>query len=97
MTQHLTAIEPAKEFTIHNCRATFACPLSWSKLSPTTDPEIRACSTCQQNVFRCQGADEIEAHVKAGHCVAVFSDNDVKPMFLGKMEVEYHTADKLKW
>ena len=97
MTQYPVAIEWARDFSIRNCRATFGCPVSWPKLTPTTDPEIRTCSTCRQNVFRCQSADEIETHVKAGHCVAVFSDNKVKPSFVGKMEVEYRTADKLRW
>ena len=97
MNRNLVAIERAQEFTIRNCRATVGCPISWSKLTPTTDPEIRACSTCQQNVFRCQGADEVETHVKAGHCVAVFAEDGAKPLFLGKMEVDYRTADKLRW
>ena len=96
MIRHIEPKMWTEDFVIGNCRAMFACPRKWSKLMPTADTDIRICSSCNANVFRCGNADELERHVKAGRCVAVFVDELEAPMFLGQMQVGYRAGVKLK-
>lgn len=96
MTRHVASNRCTEDFVIGNCRAMFACPKKWYRLLPTVDAEIRICSSCNQNVFRCQNADDLERHVKAGRCVAVFAGEPETPMFLGEMQIGYEAGDKRK-
>ncbi|MCA9068944.1 MAG: TIGR02996 domain-containing protein [Planctomycetaceae bacterium] len=64
---------------IQNCEASeaktiqfdYECPKAWSELTPTQDQDIRHCSTCQQEVFRCHSLIQLEGNVALGRCVAV--------------------------
>lgn len=95
MTRHVASNRCTEDFVIGNCRAMFACPRKWSKLVPTADTSIRRCSSCNEFVFRCRNADELELNVKAGRCVAVFVGELEAPMFLGQMHVDYQPGYKL--
>lgn len=91
-------VEPhvwTEDFVVGNCCVMFACPMKWSKLVPTADADIRICSRCNENVFRCRNAYELELNVRAGRCVPVFVGELEAPMFLGQMQVDYHADDAL--
>ncbi len=94
MTPYVESNTLTADFVIGNCRAKFACPRRWSKLVPTGETDIRMCSRCNENVFCCRNADELERHVNAGRCVAVFVGELEAPMFLGQMQMDYQTGDK---
>ena len=85
------------DFTIGNCRATFACPRLWSKITETADPLVRDCGSCNRRVYLCVTPDEVEAMVKAGNCIGVRLAAKGEPQFLGKMEVPYATGESLTW
>ncbi len=58
---------------IWNCEKSleFHCPQQWNKLTTTTDPAIRHCSICDQDVFMCSSAEEFIKHARMGQCVAI--------------------------
>ena len=83
------------DFTIGNCRATFACPRLWSKLTETADPLVRDCGSCNRHVYLCVTPDEVEAKVKAGNCIAVRLEPGCEPQFVGNMEAKYSGGEIL--
>lgn len=66
---------------IHNCgqpgegsahvRFAFKCPALWSSLAPTAQPGVRHCGGCDERVYLCRSGAEVEAHARAGRCVAI--------------------------
>ncbi len=46
------------------------CDRSWPEMVPTTDPEVRHCAACRQQVFRVTTREAAEAHAHAGHCIS---------------------------
>ncbi len=52
------------ESEIQNCGWVFKiqCPLKWEQLSETTDPAVRTCGTCLQNVYRCETDEQFAIH-----------------------------------
>ena len=49
----------------------FVCDRKWEDLLPSGDPRIRFCQSCHHCVFYCSTTEEVRAHSRAGHCVAV--------------------------
>ena len=47
--------------TMKNCdvRFSFQCPKNWIDLNPTSNPHVRFCETCRQEVRFCQSVDEM--------------------------------------
>jgi uncharacterized protein (TIGR02996 family) len=60
---------------IENCELgfEFECPMQWSKLQATKNPEVRFCDTCKKAVYYCQTIDKAQRHARAGRCVAIDS------------------------
>lgn len=58
---------------IENCRwkFQFQCPLTWDQLSATESPDIRFCSVCSQNVYRCDEHAEVIERAQLGQCVSL--------------------------
>jgi hypothetical protein len=52
----------------------FVCPRYWESLSEGADPNIRFCSVCNQQVYRCETPLEFVSNAELGHCVAVPAD-----------------------
>ncbi len=52
-------------------RFAFKCPMLWSLLEPTDQAEVRHCGQCDEHVYLSRTRDEVEAHARAGRCVAV--------------------------
>lgn len=74
---------------IANCswQVAIQCPQTWYALDRTDDPDVRRCSTCLQDVYRCDTEDEVRRHVAAGHCCAIGADEEGE--FLGVLvEIE---------
>ena len=53
------------------CQFAYKCPQVWQLLDPTDQEGIRYCGECQREVFLCSSEEELRAHAKQGHCVAV--------------------------
>ncbi len=58
---------------VENCgtRWTFICPRKWSEFRETADPEIRFCSTCEQNVYYCHSVEEARERASQRQCVTL--------------------------
>lgn len=63
---------------IENCGWVFKiqCPLEWAQLAETADPAIRTCGVCLQSVYRCETDEQVAAHARLGHCVAIVKEPD---------------------
>lgn len=71
-------------------RFQFECPARWDRLTPTTDPRVRHCASCDRAVFHCDTIDEARRHAAAGECVAVSPvlvrrPDDLLPPYLGPL------------
>lgn len=55
-------------------RFVFACPKTWSSLTPTADPKVRDCPICNEQVFRCETPGEVSRRARLGQCIAVPRD-----------------------
>ena len=60
------------ERTIRNCsvRVKVPCPRTWEGLAPTSDPTVRHCGECDQDVYFCATDAETLEHARAGRCIA---------------------------
>jgi uncharacterized protein (TIGR02996 family) len=47
------------------------CDRRWDEMTPTSDPTVRQCDSCQQNVHYCDTITEAREQAQRGHCVAV--------------------------
>lgn len=56
---------------IQNCSFEFECPRDYQRLAKTEDANIRFCSACSCNVYRCCSLDELAEHSQAGRCVSL--------------------------
>lgn len=59
------------QLPIQNCTFEFDCPRDYEKLSKTDDPDVRFCSECSCNVYRCKSLDELAEHSQSGRCVSL--------------------------
>jgi uncharacterized protein (TIGR02996 family) len=69
----------------------FVCDKRWDEMTPTSDPAVRLCDACQQNVHYCDTITEARKQAERGHCVAVDlgiirREDDLSPpmMLLGR-------------
>jgi len=69
---------------VENCKFAFKCTKKWEELAKTEQPKVRFCDTCSENVYLCESLQELDAAVKAGHCVAF--DSIKAGMYLGTLE-----------
>src|SRR5688572_10668049 len=89
--------------TIRNYRIRMkvVCPKTWDAVAETTDPTIRRCSACSEQVYLCTTDEETLMHARANHCIAravphhrlrrLFEDREMKlTIFLE--EYAKHTA-----
>ena len=69
---------------ITNCEGRFAinCPKLWANLQTTENVQVRFCNVCRKNVYFCRTDDELDAHSKQNHCVAIY-DSDLESEMLG--------------
>lgn len=58
---------------VENCDAhfDFACPMEWGELAETSDPDVRACTLCEQPVYYCTSITDARRHAAQRHCVAL--------------------------
>lgn len=58
---------------IDNCswKFQFQCPRSWHALRTTSDPNVRACDSCLENVYLCKDEAEVVTQAGKGRCVAL--------------------------
>ncbi|MGE0712910.1 MAG: hypothetical protein AB7N76_11500 [Planctomycetota bacterium] len=62
-------------------RFKFQCPLRYQQLTPTDEPDVRACDRCQRTVHYCRSIEALSEAVAAGRCVA-FRRSEVGEPFL---------------
>jgi uncharacterized protein (TIGR02996 family) len=79
----------------------FVCDRRWDEMTPTSDPTVRLCDSCQQNVHYCDTITEAREQAQHGHCVAVAldvirhgSDLDPPRMMLGRVRPGYGEQDE---
>jgi hypothetical protein len=51
-------------------RFKFQCPLQWSQLTPTPNPDRKFCESCQREVHAAYDLPSLQKLVSQGHCVA---------------------------
>ena len=74
---------------IENCIIKYKCSQRWESLPATDHSDQRHCGVCDQTVYGCLTDRDIVRHVKAGHCIAIFS-NTGDAYFMGEMSPSYH-------
>lgn len=52
-------------------RFAFECPRSWESLEPTSDPSVRRCDGCSQEVILCGSQAQAAQQALRGRCIAV--------------------------
>jgi len=45
--------------SIKNCKLKYECPLIWDNLKETSDPKVRFCDKCKENVVHVQNDEEL--------------------------------------
>lgn len=58
---------------IIHCDFAYECPLDWFKLSPTDDPSVRHCGTCNKPVYFCRDMGQLALLMQymPGACAAM--------------------------
>ena len=87
-----------------NCANAFEhlCPLYWSKLKVTNNPDVRFCTHCRQQVYQCKTPEDFVRHGEQGHCVSIpegFGPGYGFTALMGRPsseDVETHEREKLK-
>lgn len=69
---------------ITNCdrRFTISCPKLWADLQTTDNVQVRFCNVCRKDVYFCRTDNELEAHSRLNHCVAIY-DSELESEMLG--------------
>lgn len=49
----------------------FQCPQEWHSLIATSDDNVRHCTACDKNVYKCLTPEDFAHHAKVGNCVAI--------------------------
>ncbi len=62
---------PAPSLEACRFRFEFPCPARWDCLTPTADPRVRHCGSCDRPVHHCGTLKEARRRAAAGACVAV--------------------------
>lgn len=60
----------------HDARFTFQCPRHWSSLEISDRPDVRHCSTCNEEVHYCRDVVKARELTRKGRCVVV----DILPL-----------------
>jgi hypothetical protein len=101
MSEHHNAPIPWNADTRIACAFSFQCPQTWDRLSPTLDPIIRHCATCDRDVQLVQTEADLRSSGEQGACVAVpivptgKTDSSAESYIIGGIGVPYQ-AHKLK-
>lgn len=76
---------------VENCGLSLhPCPQKWNSLDATLEAGVRHCWACDQQVHYCQSLEELRAHARAGHCVAIDSQVSHQPRDLAKHVDDLH-------
>ena len=69
--------------TIENCefRFDYICPLKWSNLKKTDEPNIKYCDECSKLVYKCSSKRDYLKHSKKNHCIFLEIDNSNSAKF----------------
>jgi hypothetical protein len=82
-------------YNVMNCTFAFQCHRTWRSLERTPFSNIRFCTECKKEVFRCTTQDQIDWVVENGFCGAAHLGREE---LLGVMSppVEIELLDELK-
>lgn len=69
--------------SLRNCPFAFRCDRQWSGLKRTAHPDVRFCTDCQREVYRCHTDRDLREAVALNRCVAIQVED-----FLGAPERE---------
>ncbi len=70
---------------VENCGLSLhPCPQRWNSLDATPAAGVRHCWACDRDVHYCQSIDELHAHARRGHCVAIDPQVPYSPRDLAK-------------
>ncbi len=72
-----------KSLEIKNCYE-FICPVDWDNLEKTDNQSIRFCGSCERQVFKASNKKTFHELSKQNKCVAYFSDEIEKPIYMGE-------------
>ena len=56
---------------IKGCLLSFYCSQDWNTLVATSDPRVKFCKECGNNLRFCKTFDEFDEMARTGHCVAL--------------------------
>ena len=74
---------------IRNCKFRYKCSESWNSMANTDDPDVRHCSTCNENVHLCIDADDVLEALQNNWCVAIYNTSQEEVAFLGDVDPGY--------
>lgn len=56
---------------IRNCQFAFKCEATWDTLDRTPEENVRFCSGCSREVYRCSDDADLMLSIQLNRCVAV--------------------------
>lgn len=62
------------DVVVENCvdqLFSFKCPIRWSQLESTNEPNRRFCNSCNRNVYMSLTVEDFQKRVAEGHCTAL--------------------------
>lgn len=70
MTEPDTRIPDDTVLDISGCAMDFICQKQWGELTPTADPKVRHCTSCEKPVTLCTSLEELAPLAREGACIA---------------------------
>ena len=71
MSEHHNAPIPWNAEAHIACAFSFQCPQTWDRLTPTNQPTVRHCTTCDRDVQLALTEEDFRRYHEQGACVAV--------------------------
>ncbi len=87
MTTPLWLPDDKKPYDPPKLKFQFACPMKWSDLAKTSDPNIRDCGKCKEQVHYVTSFSNFLDSVEKGRCVSV-DMNDYGTLFASHRQDE---------
>lgn len=76
----------ATDYFLANCKFAFKCTKTWESLEKTSEPGVRYCSDCQEEVFYCITKSEIVDALRDRKCISVvINDYSVESLLMGQI------------
>ncbi len=86
---------------IRNCALGLKCPKKWEDLQPLSNPKIRYCLECGEEVHFCESDEEIVSSIRMNFCIAytgiAWPETSMgMPVFFPPIEFSINNKDTIK-